>query len=65
MKEISQRKRKILSVRLTDPELRELNKLMEANQLSASDLLREAIIAFLLRPPNRGCDKSTLTARAA
>jgi hypothetical protein len=65
MKEISQRKRKILSVRLTDPELRELHKLMEANQLSASDLLREAIIAFLLRPPSRGCDKSTLTAKAA
>lgn len=65
MKDINKRKRKILSVRLTDPELRELHKLMEANQLSASDLLREALLAFLLRQPLRSCDKTTITARAA
>jgi hypothetical protein len=65
MKDTNKRKRKIISVRLTDPELRELRLLMEANQLSASDLLREALFAFLLRQPLRSCNKTPMTARTA
>ena len=51
MKDKRERKQKILSVRLTEPELQEMNLLMAANHLSASDLLREALLAFFQQSP--------------
>ena len=51
MKDRRERKRKILSVRLTEPELEEMNQLMAANHMSASDLLREALLAFFQQSP--------------
>lgn len=65
MKDINKRKRKILSVRLTDNELEAMNELMAANQLNVSELLREALVAFLSHQPQQGYDKSSLIARAA
>lgn len=64
MKDRRERKRKILSVRLTEPELEEMNQLMAANRLSASDLLREALLAFFQQSP-RTNDNAGITARAA
>jgi hypothetical protein len=64
MKDSRERKRKILSVRLTEPELHELNQLMAANHLSASDLLREALMAFFQQSP-RTNGNTGVTARAA
>jgi len=64
MKDRRERKKKILSVRLTEPELQELNQLMQANHLSASDLLREALLAFFQQSP-RTSDNAGVTARAA
>ena len=64
MKDRRERKKKILSVRLTEPELQELNQLMKANHLSASDLLREALLAFFQQSP-RTSGNAGVTARAA
>jgi len=64
MKDRRERKKKILSVRLTEPELQEMNQLMAANQLSASDLLREALLAFSQQSPRTGSNAG-VTARAA
>ena len=64
MKDRRERKKKILSVRLTEPELQELNQLMKANHLSASDLLREALLAFFQQSP-RTSSNAGVTARAA
>ena len=64
MKDRRERKKKILSVRLTEPELQELNQLMKANRLSASDLLREALLAFFQQSP-RTSGNVGITARAA
>jgi hypothetical protein len=64
MKDRRERKRKILSVRLTEPELEEMNQLMAANRLSASDLLREALLAFFQQSP-RTSGYAGVTARAA
>lgn len=64
MKDRRERKQKILSVRLTEPELQELNQLMAANHLSASDLLREALLAFFQQAP-RTNGNTGVTARAA
>lgn len=64
MKDRRERKKKILSVRLTEPELQELNQLMKANHLSASDLLREALLAFFQQSPRTGSNAG-VTARAA
>jgi hypothetical protein len=64
MKDINQRKQKILSVRLTEPEVRELNQLMKAKQMSASDLLREALLSFSRQSPRPG-GNAAVTARAA
>lgn len=64
MKDVRLRKRKILSVRLTDSELGELHQVMAAQQMSASDLLREALLAFSRQAP-RSSGKAVVAARAA
>lgn len=64
MNNIRQRKRKILSVRLTDSELRELHQVMADQKMSASDLLREALLSFS-RQASRNSETSAVTARAA
>lgn len=61
--DLRQRKRKILSVRLTDSELGELRQLMADQQLSVSDLLREALLSFSSQPRSRSA--TSMTARAA
>jgi hypothetical protein len=43
-------KRKVLSVRVTDSEMGEIQELMEVTRLSASELLREALLSFARRP---------------
>jgi len=61
--DLRQRKRKILSVRLTDSELGELHQLMADQQMSVSDLLREALLNFSSQPRSRGA--MPVTSRAA
>lgn len=64
MKAISERKRTILSVRLTDNELGELHQVMAAKKMSASDLLREALLSFSRQAP-RSYVNSSSAARAS
>lgn len=59
MKAISERKRTILSVRLTDNELGELHQVMAAKKMSASDLLREALLSISRQAPRSYVNSSS------
>ncbi|MBE0596612.1 MAG: ribbon-helix-helix protein, CopG family [Desulfuromonadales bacterium] len=59
------RKAHILSVRVTDGEMEQLQELMELARMSASELMREALLAYGAKLERMGRPPALRQARAA